>query len=85
MNIYKVVKYNTAVKFYRITNKELGRESRKYVIGWGHCQLQIGPCQDHLPVTQQQQQGHLSSTSAENEPCAAAVDIQQPLREFRVE
>ena len=50
-----------------------------------YCQLQIGPCQEHLPVTEQQQE-HLPSASEEPEPCAAAaVDTQQPLREFRVD
>ena len=45
------------------------------------CQLQIGSCQEHLPATEQQQPGHLSSASAEIEPCAvAAADLQQPLR-----
>ena len=37
-----------------------------------------------LPVTEQQR--HLPSASMETEPHAAtAVDLQQPLREFRVE
>ena len=38
-----------------------------------------------LPVTQQQQKGHLPSASVETEPCtAAAVDLQQSSpREFR--
>ena len=36
-----------------------------------------------LPTTEQR---HLPSASTESEPCAAiAVDLQQPLREFRVE
>ena len=44
------------------------------------CQLQIGTCQEHLLV------GHLPSAAAETKPCAAAaVDLQHPLREFRVE
>ena len=48
------------------------------------CQLQAGACQEHLPVTEQR--GHLPSASAETEPCAtAAVDLQHPLRKFRVE
>ena len=48
--------------------------------------LQTGTCQEHLSVTQQQQQGHLPSASAETEACAAAAaDLQHPPREFRVE
>ena len=40
-----------------------------------HCQLQIGACQGHLP-----------SASAEIDPCAAAaVELQHPPKEFRVE
>ena len=39
----------------------------------------------HLPATEQQQ-GHLLSASVETETCgAAAVGLQHPLREFRVE
>ena len=50
------------------------------------CHLQTGTCQEHLSVTQQQQQGHLPSASAETEACAAAAaDLQHPPREFRVE
>ena len=49
------------------------------------CQLQTGPCPEHLPVTEQQEE-HLPSASAETEPCAAAaVDLQRPRREFGVE
>jgi len=33
-----------------------------------HCQLQIATCQEHLPVTEhQQQQGHLPPASVETE------------------
>ena len=40
-----------------------------------HCQLQIGACQGHLP-----------SASAEIDPwAAAAVELQHPPKEFRVE
>ena len=47
------------------------------------CQLQIGTYQEHC---QQHWQEHLPSASTEIEPHAAlAVDLQQPLREFRVE
>ena len=42
---------------------------------FGEGQLQIGTCQQHLPVTEQYQQGHLPPASAEIEPCAAAVDL----------
>ena len=36
-------------------------------------------------MTEQQLQAHLPSATAEIEPCAAAaVDLQHPLREFRV-
>ena len=31
------------------------------------CQLQIGTCQEHLPVTEHQQQGHLPPASVETE------------------
>ena len=48
------------------------------------CQLQIGTCQDHLPATEQQ--GPLPSSYAEIVPCATEiVDLQHPLREFKVE
>ena len=48
------------------------------------CQLPMGTCQEHLPATEQQ--FHLPSASVEIKPCsAAAVDVQHPLRDFRVE
>ena len=44
-------------------------------------QLHIGTCQEHLPGTEQQEQGHLPSASLESEPHAAApADLQHPLR-----
>ena len=49
-------------------------------IGTCICQLQTDTCQEHLPVTEQQQ-GHLPSASVEIEPCAAAAaNLQHPLR-----
>ena len=49
-------------------------------IGTCICQLQIDTCQEHLPVTEQQQ-GHLPSASVEIEPgAAAAANLQHPLR-----
>ena len=42
--------------------------------------------QEHLPVTEQQQWGHLPSASGEIEPCpAAAVDLQHPQRESELQ
>ena len=52
----------------------------------GPYQLQIGTGQENFPETEPQQQEHLPSASAETEPlAAAAADLQDPLREFRVE
>ena len=42
------------------------------------CQLQIGTCQELLPLAEQQQ-GHLPSASGENEPYGAATDF-SPLK-----
>ena len=51
----------------------------------GNCQPHTGTCQEDLPATEQQQQGHLPSASAEVEPgAAAAADLQAPWGEFRV-
>ena len=51
----------------------------------GPYQLQIGAGRENFPATQQQQE-HLPSASTETEPfAAAAADLQDPLREFRVE
>ena len=52
----------------------------------GPYQLQIGTGQENFPATEPQEQEHLPSASAETEPfAAAAADLQDPLREFRVE
>ena len=45
----------------------------------GNCQPHTGTRQEDLPATEQQQQGHLPSASAEVEPGAsAAADLQPP-------
>ena len=50
------------------------------------CELSTTNWQLPRALSMTEQQGHLPSAFAETEPCAAAaVDLQHPLREFRVE
>lgn len=48
-----------------------------HCVQFGPCQLQVGPCQEHLPATKRQERGHLSSASVR---LSSLLEPQHPLR-----
>ena len=61
----------------------MSRNPRPFLHYASFCQLQVGICQEHLPVTKQQQ-GPLPSASMGLEPCAAtAADLPHSPKEVQ--